>query len=118
MKGVDFLDYIKLGKKVRIKRKSKGLTQEQLAEQSGISLSFLGHIERGSRKASLETLVSIANALGVSPDYLLQDSLIRRTNYGYFQNTSQSEAVSEIVRVILDKAPYLNLGEEESKKRE
>ena len=34
-----------------------------------------GHIERGTRKASLETMVSIANALGVSADTLLQDSL-------------------------------------------
>lgn len=107
------MDYEKLGKKVRIKRKSKGLTQEQLAEQSGISLSFLGHIERGSRKASLETLVSIANALGVSPDYLLQDSINKHINYGFSKNVSQSEAVSEIVRVVLDKAPYLKLNDEE-----
>ena len=34
-----------------------------------------GHIERGTRKASLETTVDIANALGVSTDMLLQDSL-------------------------------------------
>lgn len=51
------------------------MTQDQLSEKAGISLSFLGHIERGSRKSSLETLVSLANALEVSADYLLQDSL-------------------------------------------
>ena len=110
------MDYEKLGKNVRIKRKTKGLTQEQLAEQSGISLSFLGHIERGSRKASLETLVSIANALGVSPDYLLQDSLTKRTNYGHHQNQSLTEVASEkIMRVIKEQAPYLNLNEDEVK---
>ena len=52
-----------------------GLTQKEVAERAGISLPFYGHIERGTRKASLETTVDIANALGVSTDMLLQDSL-------------------------------------------
>lgn len=69
------MDYEKLGKRIRTYRKHAHLTQEQLSELAGISLSFLGHIERGSRKASLETIVSICNSLNVSPQYLLQDSL-------------------------------------------
>lgn len=69
------MDYEKLGKRIRAYRKQSHLTQEQLSELAGISLSFLGHIERGSRKASLETIVSICNSLNVSPQYLLQDSL-------------------------------------------
>ena len=69
------MDYIKLGSRIREYRKKLHWTQEQLSEIAGISLSFLGHIERGSRKASLETIVAICNALNVSPQYLLQDSL-------------------------------------------
>ncbi|MDD6882372.1 MAG: helix-turn-helix transcriptional regulator [Eubacteriales bacterium] len=61
--------------RIRKQRKLMQMTQDQLSEKAGISLSFLGHIERGSRKSSLETLVSLANALEVSADYLLQDSL-------------------------------------------
>ena len=53
----------------------KKLTQEQLAERAGISTSFLGHIERGTRKASLDTVIRLCNALKVSPSILLQDSL-------------------------------------------
>lgn len=67
--------YQGLGKRIRQQRKLLRMTQEQLAEQAGISLSFLGHIERGTRKASLDTLVRICNALQVSPQLLLQDSL-------------------------------------------
>ena len=67
--------YQGLGKRIRQQRKLLRMTQEQLAEQAGISLSFLGHIERGTRKASLDTLVRICNALHVSPQLLLQDSL-------------------------------------------
>ncbi len=67
--------YEDLGKRVKQQRKLAQMTQEKLAEKAGISFAFVGHIERGTRKASLETLVKLANALKVSPDTLLQDSL-------------------------------------------
>ena len=67
------MNYEALGKRIRAQRKISHMTQEQLAEQAGISLSFLGHIERGTRKASLDTLVGIANALKISTDILLQE---------------------------------------------
>ena len=69
------MDYESLGMRIRRARKAAGMTQADLAEKLGISTSFLGHIERGTRKASLETVVGIANALNVSTDLLLQDSL-------------------------------------------
>lgn len=67
--------YEDLGKRIKQQRLLAEMTQEKLAERAGISLSFLGHIERGSRKASLDTFVKICNALGVSPSLLLQDTL-------------------------------------------
>ena len=69
------IDYMDLGRKIRDTRKALSMTQEQLAEQVGISASFLGHIERGSRVASLETLVALCNTLRVTPQYLLSASL-------------------------------------------
>ena len=69
------MDYRDLGFRVRDARRKSGLTQEKLAEKVGISPSFLGHIERGTRVASLETLVALCNELSVSPDYLLSASL-------------------------------------------
>lgn len=65
------IDYSALGKNVRRLRKKQNMSQEVLAERSGISLSFLGHIERGTRKMSLETLVALADALQVTPNRLL-----------------------------------------------
>lgn len=67
--------YQNFGKRVRQQRILAQLTQEKLAEKADISISFLGHIERGTRKASLDTVVKLANALRVSPNILLQDSL-------------------------------------------
>ena len=62
------MDYESLGMRIRRARKAAGMTQADLAEKLGISTSFLGHIERGTRKASLDTLVKMANELGVSLD--------------------------------------------------
>lgn len=69
------MDYADLGGRVRKQRHELGLTQQELADKVGVSTSFLGHVERGSRRASLETLVALANALDVSTDYLLAGSL-------------------------------------------
>ena len=55
----------KVGLKVRRYRKEKDLTQEKLAEKTGISVDFLSLIERGKNAPSFETLEKIAKALGV-----------------------------------------------------
>ena len=65
------MDYMAIGERVRISRKSLGITQEKLAEMIDVSTSFIGHIERGTRKLSVETLASICKALGVSADFLM-----------------------------------------------
>jgi len=69
------MDYEALGRRISAQRKLCRMSREELARQAEISLSFLGHVERGTRKASLETLIAIANALNISTDFLLQDSL-------------------------------------------
>lgn len=69
------MDYIIMGQRIRRYRVRKHLTQEQLAELTDISPSFLGHIERGSRIASLETVMKLCAALSVTPNDLLGDAL-------------------------------------------
>lgn len=69
------MDYAALGKRVKLQRVMAGITQEELAEKTGVSCSFIGHIERGEKKASVETLVSLCNAMKIAPTVLLQDSL-------------------------------------------
>lgn len=68
------MDYRMMGERIRKQRISNKMTQENLAEKANISVSFLGQIERGDRKPSLETVVNIANSLGVTVDQLLSDS--------------------------------------------
>lgn len=65
------LDYGKIGMRIRQTRKLKGWSQDALAKKCGISMSFLGHIERGTRIMSLETFVNICAALDADADELL-----------------------------------------------
>ena len=69
------MDYARLGKRIRDERLLLRLTIEQLAEKVDKSLNFIGQIERGEGKPSLETLIDIANALGTTVDNLLNDNL-------------------------------------------
>ena len=69
------MDYKFLGKRIREERLKLNLTQEKLSEYVGISDSYLGQIERGERSVTLDTLIRIVNRLGVTIDFLLQESI-------------------------------------------
>ncbi|MBQ5592912.1 MAG: helix-turn-helix transcriptional regulator [Clostridia bacterium] len=68
------VDYYALGMRIRAARERKFLTQEQLGEICSLSTAHIGHIERGTRTPSVDTLCSISSALGVSLDSLLLDN--------------------------------------------
>ncbi|MNM74643.1 HTH-type transcriptional regulator SinR [compost metagenome] len=55
-----------MAKRIRAFRKLKGFTQQELAEQSGVSLAILGAIERGNRRVEDQILNKIADILGVT----------------------------------------------------
>lgn len=71
----DKIDYKLIGNCVREERLKYNLTQEKLAENVGISASYLGLVERGERILSVETLVRLSIALNVSTDTLLKATL-------------------------------------------
>ena len=63
-----------LGKNVRPLRQQKGLTQEELAFEAEIDLTYMGGIERGKRNPSLLVIARIAKALSVTPAKLLSEA--------------------------------------------
>lgn len=65
------MDYKRLGKRIKEERLKKDMTQEQLAESIDVSGVYISHIECGSAKPSLDTLIKICNALGTTPDFFL-----------------------------------------------
>ncbi len=97
------MDYKDLGARVRIARRKRSWTQEQLAEKVGISGSFLGHIERGTRVASLETFVALCNELKVVPEYLLCSSLdITESPMPEGMNEEEKEKLQEFLQLARD----------------
>jgi transcriptional regulator with XRE-family HTH domain len=54
-----------LGRRIRALRRSMNLTQENLAEKTGLSYKFIGEIERGSGNPTILTIAKISNALEV-----------------------------------------------------
>lgn len=58
--------YASVGITLKRLRKEKGFTLEDLAERADVSISYLHHIEHGTRKAPLSTLESLAQILGIN----------------------------------------------------
>ncbi|MBD5556307.1 MAG: helix-turn-helix transcriptional regulator [Roseburia sp.] len=67
------MNYYEIGQRVRKFRKAYNLSQEQLAEKIGISVTHMSHIETGNTKLSLPVFVDIARALSIRTDDLLYD---------------------------------------------
>lgn len=63
-----------MGRRVRAFRKLKGLTQQELADRTGISLAVLGAVERGNRRLEDQILDKIANVLEVTTQELANPS--------------------------------------------
>lgn len=60
-----------LGAQLRALRVARGLSQEQLAEELGVSPRYLAGVERAERNMSLATVEALAEQLGVTPELIL-----------------------------------------------
>lgn len=86
------MDFYLLGQKIRELRTSHHFSQADLAELIDVSTNYIGQIERGDRKPSIETLVSLCNVLNTSMDYILSDSL----------TTKEDQLIHDIVSRLQD----------------
>lgn len=84
------LNYIEIGKRVRIKRKEMHLTQEKLSELIDVSPTYISEIERGTSISSLATIAKLANILELNLDYLV---------FG-ITNKNSNTTFSEILKTI------------------
>lgn len=70
------LDYKALGKRIKITRIKADMKQDELAAASEMSPTHISNIETGSTNVSLTGLLKIANALSVTMDDLIYDSVV------------------------------------------
>jgi transcriptional regulator with XRE-family HTH domain len=66
------------GDRIRERREHRGWTQEGLAGKAGVSKGFLSDLENNKRNVSADYALRIANALGVSLDYLIRGEITQR----------------------------------------
>lgn len=96
------MDYYQIGQRIRKYRKALGLSQEQLAERIGISVTHMSHIETGNTKLSLQVFVDIANTLEIQTDELLFDRpSYRKASFNEFANILDNCSETQI-RIITD----------------
>ena len=60
-----------IGEAIKILRKKRGVTQQELAERSGITQGFLSLVERGEREPALTFVDQVSRALKVPPQLVL-----------------------------------------------
>lgn len=104
-----------IGIRIKELRRSKGLTQEKLAEKINISVNYLSNIETGRDICSFTVLLGIANHLEASMDYLLGDvlkynTLAKKDPESYSRLMSEISLLSEKEREHLIK--YIELMKE------
>ena len=63
-----------VGRNIRVLRRERGLSQEDLADVLGVHRTYMGGVERGERNLTLRTLERLADRLGVDPVGLLRDA--------------------------------------------
>lgn len=86
---IDKLTY--LGSRIRSARKDCGLTQQELADQSGLAVKTIQDVEHGRKNVTYETLCQLIERLGISPNSIFptkmsaEDEAVQRF-IGKFQN--------------------------------
>lgn len=107
---------VKIGIRIRYLRNMKELSQERLALEAGLNPAFLGHIERGLKCPTIDTLSKIASALNISLSELVNieeesspnnnsiDKIILSMKSLSEEDTGRiAHIVSEIVKINLKK---------------
>ena len=84
-----------LGERIGALRRSKGLSQADLAQKLGISASAMGMYEQGRREPAVQTLVALSRELGVTTDYLLT---------GKPEGVSDAAALTQTAEILADAA--------------
>lgn len=101
----------RIGYNVSVIRNEKGLTQEKLAELSGVSPEHISHIERGKAGMSLSLLLDFCHYLSVTPNDILSGEFEtvspkdRIENYleGYYGLTKKDKKLLQnIIDIVLN----------------
>ena len=97
------VDYKDIGRRIRTVRLQRKMTQEQLAEATGVGTTHISHVETGNSIPSVQLLVDIINTLDCSADDLLCIEIKKsRPVYNTWISDLLSDCSSDEVKLITD----------------
>lgn len=96
MEEKEFLENI--GIRMRKKRKELGYTQEQLAEQMGVTIQMISYAEQGKKAMRPENIVKVCDILSMSADYLLTGN-----DFNHKNDVTITKGQIELIKSIIDK---------------
>lgn len=97
------IDYRDIGQRIRTIRLQRNMTQEQLAEATGVGTTHISHVETGNSIPSLQLLVNIINTLNCSADELLCIEIEKsRPVYDAWLSELVSDCTSDEIKLIAD----------------
>ena len=105
-------DLIKIGQRFKDIREEKGLSQEELAAQTGISKDTISRAERGEQCISLLHFKAICSALNTSPVYFMYGNpndkcdLSEQLRVVYMDSEKDAQLVTALMDVIKEMSPY------------
>ena len=97
---MDNCNLAKIGKRISERRKSMGLTQEQLAEQMDVSIQMISNLERGIKAIRIDNLIRLSEILNVSTDYILT---------GQYSNSDINILAEQISQLAEDKRKMIEV---------
>ena len=95
------IDYKLVGERIKRARKSKGITQENMAERLNVSIGYVSQVEGGVTKISLDLLAAISTILECDVAALISESAINSTEY------LESEIVTELCKLDQKKKKFI-----------
>jgi transcriptional regulator with XRE-family HTH domain len=100
----------KIGERIRLIRREKGLSQEQLGELSDLHTNYVGQIERGEKNLTIESLEKVVQALEISMEQLFRhvdpmkdkDELMEINELLSERSSKDHAMVLKIIKSVLD----------------
>ena len=95
------IDYKLIGERIKRARKTKGITQENIAEKLGVSIGYVSQVERGITKISLDLLGAISGILDCDIAGFITESATQSSEY------MESELLNEIRKLDQGKKKFV-----------
>lgn len=112
LKNENSINYIKIGFQIKSEREKFGMTREDFSGILGISTYFLGQVERGERRMSVNGYINVCQCLHISMDSLFSKQVSNNTDnttndiYSLFNKCSEKEIII-IESIIKSTLPHL-----------